>query len=146
MASSPVPLSTFQTGQSLYEHSILQIENNRANSDLVVQIIARRADLKLSTSDNTLDGITMAASLQPDVILMDMRMPGMSGFDALVQLGASATTAHIPVIIMSSNAFVGEDTKCMQAGAFFYLTKPYRIGVLLAAIDAALLHAVGNPA
>lgn len=145
MVSSPAPLSSFQTSQTLFERTILQIENNPANSDLVVQIIARRVDLKLSTSNNSLDGIEMARRLQPDVILMDMRMPRLSGFDALLLLRASTSTSHIPVIILSSNAFIDEDAKCMEAGAFCYLTKPYRIGVLLQAIDAALLHAAQNP-
>ena len=146
MASSPVTLSPFPTGPALFERTILQIENNPANSDLVVQIIARRVDLKLSTSNNSLDGIEMARRFLPDVILMDMRMPRVSGYEALVLLRASAITSHIPVIILSSNAFIDEDAKCMEGGAFCYLTKPYRIGDLLAAIDAALLHAVQNPA
>jgi len=120
------------------EFTILQVENNRANAELVQQIMTRRVDLKLLTAANGIQGIEMGRRLQPSLILMDFMMPHMNGIEALTLLRGCSETSHIPVIILSSNAFSGIQEKCMAAGAFAFLTKPYRINDLLASIDAGL--------
>lgn len=120
------------------EFTILQVENNRANAELVQQIMTRRVDLKLLTAADGMQGIEMARRLQPSLILMDFMMPHMNGMEALTLLRGCSETSHIPVIILSSNAFSGIQEKCMAAGAFAFLTKPYRINDLLASIDAGL--------
>ncbi|MDO8287290.1 MAG: response regulator [Rhodoferax sp.] len=120
------------------EFTILQVENNRANAELVQQIMTRRVDLKLLTAANGIQGIEMGRRLQPSLILMDFMMPHMNGIEALALLRGCSETSHIPVIILSSNAFSGIQEKCMAAGAFAFLTKPYRINDLLASIDAGL--------
>lgn len=138
MVSVDAPVTTLKNRQTPPERTILQIENNPANSDLVKQIISRRSELTLVTATSGLQGIEMALTLQPDVILLDMKMPFTNGFDTLVLLLDSAETAHIPVVILSSIAFMGEYRRCLDAGAFAYLTKPYKIEDLMASIDAAL--------
>ena len=67
-------------------------------------------------------------------------MPDLNGLQALARLQESHATEHIPVIILSSNAFLDEHRRCVEAGAFLYMTKPYRLVALMAAVDAALTH------
>lgn len=138
MVSVHAPVSIWKNRQTLSERTILQIENNAANSDLVKQIIFRRGDLALLTATSAIQGVEMARTLQPDVILLDMKMPFMNGCDTLVLLLESVETSHIPVVILSSIGFPGESRHCLGAGAFAYLTKPYRIDDLMTSIDAAL--------
>jgi CheY-like chemotaxis protein len=120
------------------EFTILQVENNRANAELVKQIIALRVDLKLLTATDGIQGIELARRFQPHLILMDLMMPQMNGIEALTLLRAGSETSHIPVIILSSNAFSDIKVICLAAGAFAFLTKPYKIDDLLASIDAGL--------
>ena len=118
--------------------TLLQIEDNPANAELLEQLIARRSDLKFHTAVNADQGMEMAGSYQPDLILMDMKMPGISGLAAISLLRANPATANIPVIALSSNAYSSEIKRCLEAGAIRYLTKPYRIDALMTAIDEAL--------
>lgn len=144
MVSVYAPVPPMKNRQELSERTILQIENNQANSDLVKQIISRRNDLTLVTATSGLQGIEMACALQPDVILLDMKMPFVNGFDTLVLLLESVDTSHIPVVVLSSIAYVGEYRRCLDAGAFAYLTKPYKIDDLMASINAALHSATAG--
>ena len=117
---------------------VLQIEDNSANAEVVAQILARRSDLQLKTATNGPVGIEMACLLLPDVILLEIVMPDMEGLDLLPILRRHPATAHIPVIVLSSNAYPSEIKKCLDAGAFQYLTKPYKIDSLIGVIDAAM--------
>ena len=104
-------------------------------------LIARRGDLKLLTAIDGNLGIIIARAYLPDVILMDINLPGMNGFDALTILQTDPTTTHIPVIALSSNAFAVDINKGIDAGFSHYLTKPYSIDDLMNSIDAALRSA-----
>jgi len=128
-------------GQSSHRGTVLQIENNAANAELISRIIARRANLTLFTAEDGVKGLAMACSLLPDIILMDMVMPGITGYETLILLRENAKTCHIPVMILTSSTVPSQQQKCLDAGAFGYLTKPYRIDDLMALIDTAL-HAV----
>lgn len=105
-------------------------------------LIARRDDLKLLTAIDGDLGIIIARANMPDVILMDINLPGISGFDALKILQADSMTAHIPVIALSSNAFAGDIKRGISAGFSHYLTKPYTIDGLMHSIDEALLSSL----
>src|SRR5205823_1854334 len=114
------------------------VEDNPANLELVEQLIARRADLRLlSAADGNL-GIEFARAYQPDVILMDINLPGISGIEAMQILHADARTAHIPVIALSANAVPHDIEKSLKAGFFSYLTKPIRVERFMEALDTAL--------
>ncbi|MDR3371914.1 response regulator [Rhodoferax sp.] len=141
MAGIHVSVPTLQTILTSCKHTILQVENNCANAELVRQFIALHSDIKLVTSINGLHGYEMAQSLQPDMILLDMRVSCANGLDVFALLREDVLTAHIPVIILSSNAFLGEGKKCLDAGAFGYLTKPYKLKDLMEVIVVALRHA-----
>ena len=77
----------------------------------------------------------------PDVILMDINLPGISGIHALKILADDPTTAHIPVIAISANAMPRDIEKALKAGFFRYLTKPIKVNELMEALDVALIFA-----
>jgi CheY-like chemotaxis protein len=117
------------------------VEDNPANLALVEQLIARRGDLKLLTAIDAHLGIELARAYLPDVILMDINLPGMSGYGALKRLHEDPVTAHIPVLALSANAVPRDIEKGLEAGFFRYLTKPIRVHEFMNALDVALLHA-----
>ena len=125
----------------LRRSTVLQFEDNPANALLVEELLARRGDLELTTATDASSVVQLALLLKPDVILMDIKMPRVSGVQALALLRANPATASIPVIALSSNAYAGEIKICLEAGFFCYLTKPFRLNVLLDKIDAALCQA-----
>jgi CheY-like chemotaxis protein len=131
------PILGVQEVGPLPRRLLLQVEDNLANAEVVEQIVERRSDWRLLTAIDGYQGIEMACSHQPDVILMDMRMPGINGHDAFVLLRNNPATAHIPVIALSSNAYQVEIRQCLNAGFFRYVTKPFKIVELMAVIDAA---------
>jgi protein-histidine pros-kinase len=118
--------------------TILYIEDNPASLRLVEEIIGFRPDLTFISAVDAISGIALAQSQRPNVILMDINLPGMSGNEAKRVLGADERTAHIPVIALTANAMTGDIKKGMAAGFVRYLTKPIEVDVLLAAIDDAL--------
>ncbi|MBY0463701.1 MAG: response regulator, partial [Burkholderiales bacterium] len=125
--------------------AVLYVEDNPANLELVAQVIARRADLRLLSAADASLGIEYARVYQPDVVLMDINLPGLNGTDAMRILRSDPSTAHMPIIALSANAVPRDIQKCLDAGFFDYVTKPFKVQQLLAALDAALAHA-GAPA
>lgn len=119
-------------------HTVLYIEDNPANLKLVEQLIARRPDLRLLSAINGRLGIELAHASLPDVILMDINLPGMSGIEAMKILRESPATAHIPVIALTANAMERDIERGLQAGFFLYLTKPIRINAFMDALNLAL--------
>jgi CheY-like chemotaxis protein len=120
------------------QRTVLNVEDNPANMLLVAQLIARRGDLKMVSAVDGSVGIMMARVHQPAAILMDINLRGIGGFDALKILLDDPSTAHIPVIAVSSNSFPRDIAKGIEAGFFRYLTKPFKVTELMDAIDAAL--------
>ena len=120
---------------------LLYVEDNPANLALVEQLIGRRGDLALITAIDGYAGVELARARLPDVILMDINLPGMSGFGALAILRADAATAHIPVLALSANAVPRDIEKGLEAGFFRYLTKPIRVREFMDALDLALQQA-----
>lgn len=121
--------------------TLLYVEDNPANLSLVEQLIARRGDLKLLTAIDGHLGVQLARTCQPDVILMDINLPGISGFDALEILHHDPATAHIPVMALSANAIPRDVKRGLEAGFFRYLTKPIKVVEFMNALDVALQFA-----
>ena len=119
-------------------HTLLYVEDNPANLKLVEQIIARHSDISLLTAVNGNSGIEIARVSQPDVVLMDINLPGINGFEALKILRSDPATAHIPVIAISANAMPRDIERGLKAGFFRYITKPIKLNELMDALDAAL--------
>jgi len=120
------------------QRTLLYVEDNAANLQLVVQIIARRPSMRLLSARTGTLGIELARESQPDVILMDINLPGMSGIKAMQLLRADVMTAHIPVVALSANAMPRDIERGLQAGFFRYLTKPLRVEEFLQTLDVAL--------
>jgi CheY-like chemotaxis protein len=108
---------------------------------LVEDLIKRRSDLRLLSARDGHAGIVIARQAQPDVILMDINLPGISGIKALQLLGSDPTTAHIPVIAVSANAMPRDIRRGMDAGFFRYLTKPIKVAEFMDTLDSALRFA-----
>jgi CheY-like chemotaxis protein len=121
-----------------HRRTLLYIEDNPANMLLVEQLIERRTDLRLLKAVTGTLGIACARADQPQVILMDINLPGISGLEALKLLQADPATAHIPVVALSANAMPRDLAKGLQAGFFSYLTKPIKVGEFMETLDAAL--------
>jgi PAS domain S-box-containing protein len=118
--------------------TLLYVEDNPANLELVEQFIARRPDLRLITATDSHLGIEFARIYQPEVILMDINMPGISGIEAMKILRADPSTAHIPIIAISANALPQDVEKAIQAGFFKYITKPFKVIEFMETLDVAL--------
>ncbi|MEP6961393.1 MAG: PAS domain S-box protein [Acidobacteriota bacterium] len=118
--------------------TLLYVEDNPANMKLVEQLISRRADIHLLSAFDGITGIQLARANHPDVILMDINLPGISGIESLKILRADPATAHIPVVALSANAMPHDIEKGLQAGFFQYLTKPIDLKELMATLESAL--------
>jgi signal transduction histidine kinase/ActR/RegA family two-component response regulator len=118
--------------------TLLYVEDNVANLKLVEQLIARRPDMRLLSATNGNCGVEIARESLPDVILMDINLPGINGFQALEILRQDPVTAHIPVIAISANAMLGDVKNGLEAGFFRYLTKPIDLKEFMEAMDVAL--------
>jgi PAS domain S-box-containing protein len=118
--------------------TLLYVEDNPANLTLVEQLIARRSDIRLLTAVNGTLGIELARASRPEVILMDINLPGISGFEALTILREDPATAHIPVVVLSANAMPRDIKKGLEAGFFHYLTKPIKVNEFMDTLDLAL--------
>jgi PAS domain S-box-containing protein len=119
-------------------HTLLYVEDNQANMNLVEQIIARRPDLRLLTATSGLLGIELARKELPAVILMDINLPGISGVAAMEVLRDDPATAHIPVIALSANANPRDIESSLAKGFFRYLTKPIKLKEFTDTVNSAL--------
>ena len=117
---------------------LLYVEDNPANLKLVEQLIARRPDLRLLSAVTGNLGVELARANLPEVILMDINLPDISGIEALGILRKDPTTAHIPVVAISANAMPHDIEKGLQAGFLRYLTKPIKVNEFLDMLDMAL--------
>jgi CheY-like chemotaxis protein len=117
---------------------LLYVEDNPANMKLIEQVIGRHPDIRLLTAVNGPAGIELARAAKPDVILMDINLPGISGFEALRILRADPTTAHIPVMALSANAMQRDIDKGLKAGFLRYIPKPIKVNEFMEALNVAL--------
>ena len=122
-------------------HTLLYVEDNPANLELVERLVARRPDLHLLSAANGELGIEFARLYRPEVILMDINLPGISGIEAMAILRADPQTAHIPILALSANAMPHDIAKGRSAGFYDYLTKPIKVGPFMQALDKALAYA-----
>jgi two-component system, cell cycle response regulator DivK len=116
---------------------ILLVEDNEMNRDMLSRRLARREYEVLVAVDGK-EGVEMAGSEAPDLILMDMSLPVMDGWEATRQLKASPETKAIPIIALTAHAMSGDREKAMEAGCDDYDTKPIELPRLLAKMEALL--------
>ena len=139
--AEPTVVAQAQVSGAARRRTLLYVEDNPANMKLVEQIIARHPNIRLLTAVNGNSGIEIARVSQPEVILMDINLPDISGSEALKILLADPATTHIPVIALSANAIPRDIENGLAAGFFRYLTKPIKVNEFMDALDVALKYA-----
>lgn len=123
---------------------ILLVEDNELNRDMLSRRLTRRGYEVVIAVDGE-EGITHAVGSAPDVILMDMSLPKIDGWEATRQIKAAESTAGIPVIALTAHAMAGDREQALAAGCDDYDTKPIELDRLLAKIEAQLAR-VGKTA
>lgn len=116
---------------------ILLVEDNEMNRDMLSRRLQRKGHEVLIALDG-IQGIELAQAQQPDLILMDMSLPVMDGWQATQQLKAAPETDGIPIIALTAHAMAGDREKCLEVGCDDYDTKPVEFSRLLAKIQALL--------
>ena len=122
---------------------LLLVEDNDVNRDLLSRRLIRHG-FEIEIAIDGAQGLAMAQSIAPDLVLMDMSLPIIDGWEATRQLKASANTRQIPVIALTAHAMSGDRERCLAAGCDEYDTKPIEFSRLLAKIQA-LLNAAKFP-
>ncbi len=138
--SAPAVMNTAQAQRSPV--TILYIEDNPANLRLVQKILTKRSNTVLLTAENGEQGLLLADSKHPQLILLDINMPGMDGFEVLRRLQANPLTSQLPVIAISANAMQGDIERGKAAGFVDYITKPLQVPAFLQSIEHGLQHKV----
>lgn len=123
---------------------VLYIEDNRSNLDVVAAFLAPHAHVRLRTASTGDDGLALARERRPDIILLDIHLPGMDGYEVLQRLRADPGLRDIPVIALSADAMPHDVQRGLAAGFDRYIAKPVDLNALLGAID--LLLGDGQPA
>ena len=117
--------------------TILYVEDNEMNRQIVRDLL-KRTTYRLIEAHDGEEGVAKALEARPDLILMDIQLPKISGLDATRKLRAEAATANTPIIAITSFALSGDDQKAKEAGATAYLAKPYSPRDLLGLIRKIL--------
>ncbi|WP_296447897.1 PAS domain-containing hybrid sensor histidine kinase/response regulator, partial [Rhodoferax sp. UBA5149] len=119
-------------------YTLLYVEDNLANLMLVEQIIEDIPHIHMLSARDGKMGIALAQEQLPNIILMDINLPGISGIETMILLRKDPVTKHIPIIALSANAMLRDIGQGLEAGFFRYLTKPIKIKELTEALDAAM--------
>ena len=119
---------------------VLIVEDNPSNMTLAVFLLESAGHSVLTATDAE-TGLTLASNEQPDLILMDIQLPGMDGLEATILLKGDAATRAIPVIALTAQAMKGDEERILAAGCDGYIAKPMRYQEVLAAIAARLSQA-----
>ncbi|MEP6873758.1 MAG: ATP-binding protein [Burkholderiales bacterium] len=125
--------------------TVLCVEDNPANLTLIDKLITRRPDVRMLSATDGNHGVEIARAARPDVILMDINLPGISGLEALRLLTEDPATATIPVIALSANAMPHDVAKGLEAGFFRYLTKPINVDEFMETLNMALTLSRARP-
>ncbi len=138
LAGDPQRTLSDQEDQPQKEHVVLYIEDNPANLNMVRKILHRRPNIELLSAPEAQLGLDLARAHRPDLILMDINLPGMDGLTALKHLKGYEESRDIPVIAVSANAMEKDVAKAMAAGFNSYIVKPFDIPKFLGSIDKVL--------
>jgi CheY-like chemotaxis protein len=116
---------------------ILLVEDNEMNLDMLSRRLEKRGFEVLIATDGA-QGVEIAQNSMPNLILMDMSLPVMDGWEATRTLKGAPETRHIPIIALTAHAIQGDREKCLEAGCDDYENKPVKFPDLMAKIDAIL--------
>ena len=126
-------------------YTLLYVEDNPSNLSLVKQIVSQKKNIHLLSATRARQGIELARTTKPDLILMDINMPEMNGIQAFKELQKMQETKDIPVIAISANAMEADIDRALETGFTAYLTKPLKISHFLEVIDKHLIPKVCQP-
>ncbi len=133
------PAAYSHTSPAPYRQRLVHyVEDNETNIEVMRGVLAQRAQITLETSQLGLDGLTAIRAQRPDLILLDMQLPDISGLELLRHLKQDDSIAHIPVVVVSADATVPATEQALTSGAAHYVTKPVDVAQLLQIIDAIL--------
>jgi CheY-like chemotaxis protein len=122
---------------------ILLVEDNEMNRDMLSRRLQRKGyEVLLAVEGQS--GVEMAQAQLPDLVLMDMSLPVLDGWEATRRLKTNATTRHIPVIALTAHAMSSDREKALEAGCDDYDTKPVELSRLLGKIEALLVGGAGE--
>jgi CheY-like chemotaxis protein len=130
-------------GRKKHMSKILLVEDNEMNSDMLSRRLQRKGHEVLVAMDGA-QGVELAQSENPDLILMDMSLPVLDGWEATQQLKASPETSGIPIIALTAHAMAGDREKCLEVGCDDYETKPVDFSRLLGKIQVLLENKVSS--
>ena len=130
-------LSRFTKMGQTEQHSILYIEDNKANQQLVQFIFEQRDDISLTVAVDGLSGLEVARELLPDIILLDISLPDITGHEVLEKLKSNETTRNIPVFALSGDTFTAS-AQSTEHSFDRYLTKPIDIQFLFQVVNETL--------
>jgi len=120
------------------KRNVLYVEDNPANMRLVEQLLKTFPDIELVGAETAEDGLEMAQKQVPDLILMDINLPGMNGYEALDELKKIDVTKDVPVVAISANALASDVDKGLDAGFSDYITKPINLQAFFSTIKKHL--------
>jgi CheY-like chemotaxis protein len=130
-------------GRKKHMSKILLVEDNEMNSDMLSRRLQRKGHEVLVAMDGA-QGVNLAQSENPDLILMDMSLPVLDGWEATQQIKASPETSGIPIIALTAHAMAGDREKCLEVGCDDYETKPVDFSRLLGKIQVLLENKVSS--
>jgi CheY-like chemotaxis protein len=121
-------------------HTVVYVEDNPSNIAFMRELVEDLPSVELLTAPTAEIGLPLIRARQPAVVIMDINLPGMSGFDAVKQLQAWPETRDIPIVGLSAAALVKDTTRAKSAGFYRYLTKPVKVAELTAVLEELLLR------
>jgi|SRR5947209_19574070 len=121
---------------------ILLVEDNELNRDMLSRRLQRRGYQIVSAVDGE-QGVSLAATERPDLIIMDIGLPGLNGWEATRRIRQNQAIANVPIIALTAHAMSGDRERTIEAGCDEYETKPVDLAALLAKMEA-LLHRRGK--
>ena len=141
-APAPAQASAEQTGPTRYEQRLVHyVEDNTTNVEVMRGVLMQRSQITLQTSVLGLDGLSAIRHSRPDLILLDMQLPDISGLELLRHIKLDDQIASIPVIVVSADATPQNMERALTLGAKHYVTKPLDVAAFLALVDEAVAGA-----
>jgi CheY-like chemotaxis protein len=138
--------TTTTLADSTAQHTVLYVEDSPANLKLVAQILGRRPHIHLLTAHTAELGIELALARRPELIMLDINMPGMDGYQVLKVLQSDPTLTSVPVVAITANAMPSDIERGKAAGFSEYLTKPIDVAAFMQTLERHLTTDVENDA
>ena len=134
--AEPAAVRYTDTSPAPYQQRLVHyVEDNETNIEVMRGVFAQRAQIRLETSTLGLDGLAAIRNTQPDLVLLDMQLPDISGLELLRHLKQDDSVASIPVVVVSADATLQQTQNALTSGALHYVTKPLNVARLLEIVD-----------